>query len=338
MKKIFYLFNIAITMLVLNNFAKAQPAYAEKEFEKKKNITQIYDLSASDRVSLSNKFGNIKVNTWTESKIKVEVEIEVNAQTEDKATKILDGITINHSKEGGVVSFKTKIDNDKTGGNRMNRSDDGNHEDCESCDEKNKNKNGSWGNLGMKINYTVFLPASTTMKLYNEFGNTTLSNYSGALDAHNKFGNFIAETLSSSENEIFVEFGNAEIKSLSKPDLTVKFGNCDLANVVGAGALKYEFCGDVNVTLDKSVGDLKIKNSYSNIELTLNDNTNATFNIKSSYGDVKNKNKNLTMKSDEDDDDDEKGCCNFTKNHKGTIGSGLAVVTISNSYGKIKFR
>jgi hypothetical protein len=327
------IFKLVLMLLIASNNANAQNTFNQGEIEKKKSITQTYDLSSSDRVSLNNKFGDIKINTWAESKVKVDVEIEVNAKTEDKANKMLEGITIGHSKTNGQVIFKTKMEGNLYTGN-MNGGDYDNGD--EDSNNKGKSKEGKkWNNQSMKINYTVYLPASTTLKLYNEFGNMNLPNYAGALDIHNKFGNFIAENLSNTENEILVEFGSADIKSITKPELTVKFGNCDLA---GNGILNFEFSGDVNIVLDKSVGDLKIKNSYSEIELTLNENTNASFDVKSSYGEVKNKNKNLSMKSDEDEDDENKGCCDFTKNHKGSIGNGAAKINIKNDYGKVKFR
>jgi Putative adhesin len=330
------IFKLVLMLLIASSSASGQNAYNQAEVEKKKSITQTYDLSGSDRVSLSNKFGDIKINTWAESKVKVDVEIEVNAKTEDKANKMLDGITISHSKTNGQVIFKTKMEGNIYTGN-MNGGDYDNGD--EESNNKGKSKEGKkWNNQSMKINYTVYLPTNTTLKLYNEFGNMNLPNYAGALDARNKFGNFIADNLSNADNEILVEFGSADIKSITKPGLTVKFGNCDVANVVGNGVLNFEFSGDINIVLDKSVGDLKIKNSYSEIELTLNENTNATFDVKSSYGEVKNKNKNLSMKSDEDEEDENRGCCDFTKNHKGTIGNGAAKININNSYGKVKFR
>jgi Putative adhesin len=335
MKKIFYLFSIVCAIVLTNADVAAQTAYSEKEFEKKKSITQTYDLSGSDRVALNNKFGNIKINTWEDSKIKVEIEIVVNAKTEARATKIIDGITVNHSKESGVVVFKTKMDDNNVDGDKMDKGFD---DSDKAMSDKTKSKNGGWGNLGIKINYNVFLPSSTSLKLHNEFGNTALSNYAGTLDVHNKFGNLVAENLSGSENEIHVEFGNAEIQSLSQPDLTVKFGNCELVSVVGKGILNFEFSGDVNIGLDKNAGDLKIKNSYSEIEFTLNENTNANFIIKSSYGEVRSKNKGLAIKSDDDDNDENKGCCDFTKEYNVSMGTGTSKINISNNYGKIKFR
>jgi hypothetical protein len=366
MKKIFYLFNVAILLLALSS-TKAQTAFYGSEFEKKKSITQSYDLSSSDRVSLSNKFGNIKVNTWAENKIKVDIEISVNARTEAKAQKVIDGITVKFNKANGVVSFKTNIDgmgsncigcNEKTISNTTSKTtttttengktsthvdddSDDNDDEGNGAEVGSKSKKGktSFNNQAMEVNYVVYLPAKATLKLYNEFGNIKMPNYEGALEVHNKFGNFTAENLTNETNEVFVEFGDANIKSLTKPDLTVKFGNCDLANAIGNGEMKFDFCGDVNLMIDKNIGDVKIKNSYSNIEITANENTNATLVIKSSYGDVKNKSKFITMKSDDDDDkDDDKGCCDFTKNYEAKIGSGASKININNNYGKIKFR
>jgi hypothetical protein len=329
-------------------------------------------LSGSDRVSLKNKFGSIKINTWNESRIKVVIDIEVAAKTEERANKVMDGITISHTKNGDLVSFKTSIDavgnnymntkktkstvtSSTTNGKTSTKATASNHSDddettnaCDECPDDNynhgskeymKNNGKNWENQSMTVNYTVYLPTSTTMKLYNEFGDVTIPDYTGALDIHTKFGNLAADALSNNDNEVLVEFGNANIKSLTNPDLIVKFGECDLANVVGKGSLNFEFSGDVNVTLNKNVGDLKIKNSYSTLDITLNENTDAKFEVKSSYGEVKNKNIKLNIKSDEDDDDEEnKGCCDFTKMHTGTIGNGTANITINNNYGTIKFR
>jgi Putative adhesin len=373
MKKIFYLLSTLTVLLTNCSSGVAQPWVDGPTVEKKKNITQSYDLSSSDRVSLKNKFGSIKVNTWNENRIKVIIDIEVAAKTEDKATKVIDGITISHGKDGNLVSFKTimEVFENSNMNNRKKKStvtstatngktsakanasihsdsDDENTNDCGECPEGNynngthnyRNNNGkNWENQTMTVNYTVYLPSNATMKLYNEFGDVTIPDYTGALDVHTKFGNFTADALSNNDNEVLVEFGNANIKSLTNPDLTVKFGECDLADVTGKGSLTFDFSGDVNVTLNKNVGDLKIKNSYSTLDITLHENTNAKFDIKSSYGEVKNKNTKLNMKSDEDEDEnDNKSCCDFTKVHTGTIGSGTAMIVINNSYGKIKFR
>jgi hypothetical protein len=356
MKTIFKHIKFVMLLLLVSCSTNAQTSVKENEYEKTKKFTHTYDLEHNDKVLLSNQFGNIKVITWADKKIKVDVDIEVGAKTEAKATKILDGIAIKHSKNDGLVSFETKIEEAKnnatttriTNGNSttttttssktsiVKRKNNKNGETINIVgDDENCNCNYGKNSQSMKINYTVYLPATTTLKMYNEFGNTTIDDYEGALTINNEYGNFFAGVLSNDKNEINIEYGSADIKSLRNPNFNIGYGGCDIANIVGAGHLNFDYCSDVSLGINKEVGDLKIGNDYSTMEITVNENTNAIFVINSSYGEVKNKNKTLVLKTEKDDDE---GCCNFTKTHEGKIGSGSAKIKIQNEYGKVKFR
>jgi hypothetical protein len=346
------IFKLALILLLAGNNATAQNTNNKNDIEKKKNITQTYELAASDKVSLSNKFGDIKINTWTENKIKVDIEIEVSAKTEAKAVKIIDGIVIKHSKSDGLVSFKTVIDQSYGGGNSVHYDDDGNgasisktistttskssksNEKCDCDDNYNYSYNGN--SQSMRINYTVYLPSQTKMKLRNEFGNTTIDNYAGALDLVNEYGNLTAGILSSEANEIAIEYGNADIKSLINPDFKIGYGNCDIATINGNGEMHFDYSSDITLGFGKDIGNVKMTNGYSTMEITVDERANASFMINSSYGNVKSKNKALEIKTDKDDDED--GCCNFTKKHEAKIGNGTAKISINNDYGSIKFR
>jgi hypothetical protein len=345
------IFKLIFILLIAGNNVIAQNTNNKSDIEKKKSITQTYELSAGDRVSLSNKFGDIKINTWTENKIKVDIEIEVSAKTEAKAIKIIDGIVVKHSKNDGLVTFKTIVEQSYGGGNSVHYDDNGNgasisktistttskstknNEKCDCGDNYNYSYNGN--SQSMRINYTVYLPSSTKMKLRNEFGNTNIDDYKGALDIVNEYGNLAAGVLSNEGNEIAIEYGNADIKSLINPDFKIGYGNCDIATINGSGEMHFDYSSDITLGFGKNIGNLKVTNGYSTMEITVNENANATFVINSSYGNVKSKNKALEIKTDKDDEDD---CCNFTKKHEGKIGNGTAKISIKNDYGSIKFR
>jgi hypothetical protein len=360
MKTIFKHINLLLVTLLFSCTTNAQTSVKENEYEKTKKFTHTYELDRSDKVLLSNQFGNIKIKTWADKKIKVDVDIEVGAKTEAKATKILDGIVIKHSKNDGLVSFETKIEEAKNNGNTT-RIINGNTtkttttttSTSSSSVKKTANKNGEIETINivgddencncnygknsqsMKINYTVYLPATTTLKMYNEFGNTTVDDYEGALTINNEYGNFFGGILSNEYNEINIEYGSADIKSLKNPSFNIGYGGCDIGNIVGSGTLNFDYCSDVNLGINKEVGDLKIINDYSTLEITVNENTNASFVVNSSYGEVKNKNKNFQLKMEKEE---EEGCCNFDKKHEGKIGTGKAKIKIGNDYGKVKFR
>ncbi len=352
MKTIFKHIKFVMLLLLVSCYTNAQTSVKENDYEKTKKFTQTYDLTSNDKVSLNNQFGEIKIITWAEKKVKVDVDIEVGAKTEEKATRILDGITIKHNKNNGLVSFKTKIEESSNYSNTSsNSSSTITKVNTKTSVKKTTTKNGETVNIvgndencncnygnnsqSMKINYTVYLPTTTTLKIYNEFGNTTIDDYEGALTINNEYGNLVAGILSNKENEVSIEYGNAEIKSLTNPDLKIGYGNCDIATIAGKGEMRFEYAGDVTIGLGKDVGDLKINNDYSTLEITVSENANASFIVNSSYGDVKNKNEILNLKTEKDDNDN---CCNFTKKHEGKIGNGTAKIKIDNEYGKIKFR
>lgn len=365
MKTIFKHTKFLMLLLLVSCTTSAQTSVKENDYEKSKKFTQTYDLENNDKVSLSNQFGNIKIITWADKKIKVDVDIEVTAKTEAKATKIIDGINIKHSKKDGLVCFNTKIEEKanynnisnvtstktgtktniktntttttKTSATVITKTNKNGETETVNIvgDDDNCNCNYKNNSQSMKINYTVYLPASTTLKMYNEFGNTFIEDYDGILTTNNEYGNFTASILTNKENEIVVEYGNAEIKTLTSPDIKISYGNCDITNVIGSGQLEFAYSSDVSIGVSKNVGDIKIINEYSTIEIAVNENTNASFLIKSSYGDVKNKNKNFALKTEKEEDDE---CCNFTKKYEGKIGTGASKIEIDNDYGKVKFR
>jgi hypothetical protein len=344
MKLIFKHIELCILFFCISITSFCQTSVKENDFLKTKKFTETYDLNKSDKASISNKFGNIKIITWKDNKIKVDVEIEVSAKTEARAIKVIDGINVKHNKSEGLVSFKTKIDETtnsytSTKTNTTTTTKKVTTKNGETVDnvgeEENCNCNYSKNSQSMKINYTVYLPSITSLKLYNEFGNTVLQDYDGSLTIINEYGNLTAGKLTNENNEISVEYGNAEILSLMAPDFKIGYGNCDISNIVGNGTLNFDYCSDVSIGVNKETGDLKIGNDYSTMEINVNENANAAFTIKSSYGDVKSKNKALELKTEKDDDE---GCCNFTKKHEGKIGNGKAKIKIDNEYGKVKFR
>ena len=77
--------------------------------EKKKVYSKSYALDGNDKVSINNQFGEVKITTWGKSEVKVDITIIGKGSTEEKAQEVLDLISIEDSKNGGVVSFKTNL-------------------------------------------------------------------------------------------------------------------------------------------------------------------------------------------------------------------------------------
>src|SRR6218665_2286241 len=83
----------------------------DKEWiEKKKNVNLSYPVSSSDKVSLNNQFGDIKVAFWDKKEVKVEVLIVANASSDDRASDFINSVDVVGKKDDGQVSIKTIIE------------------------------------------------------------------------------------------------------------------------------------------------------------------------------------------------------------------------------------
>jgi hypothetical protein len=142
------------------------------------------------------------------------VQIKVTTNDAGKAQKMLDNVTIQDSKDGDGVSFKTSI-----------RSDNDN--------------NGSWGNLfkgnnnsvrSMVIDYVVYMPAKNPLTISNKYGATDLPDLAGKLIINNAYGSLVAKNLSNANNQIRVKYGNATIGNLNSSSLDVAYGSLSLGD------------------------------------------------------------------------------------------------------------
>ena len=105
MKKLlsfFVLFAVLQTVIAQDN---------DPKFEKKKTYSKSYPVSASDKINLTNSFGEMKLITWDKNEVKVDATISTGSDDEARAQESLDRISIEDGKNGNSVFFKTKMAN-----------------------------------------------------------------------------------------------------------------------------------------------------------------------------------------------------------------------------------
>jgi hypothetical protein len=283
----------------------------EPKFKKTKSYTKSYSLSGSDKISLSNQFGEMKLMTWDKNEIKVDVTITGKSDNEERAQAIMDRISVTDSKEGGTVSFKTKFEDDKKSWNK---------------DNKDEHRNE-----GMEINYQVYLPAGNTLKAENQFGKMIVPDYRGEAVLISKFGTLTTGKISNAK-EISVEFGKAEIEHINGGQLNIKFSQGRVNKLSGDIKSSLEF-SQVKLDIDNDTKNMDIDNSYSTVYLDLDKNLSATYDISTSHGSFSNKS-DFTFKKQGDDDDNRYGP-RFNERYNGTSGSGSCKIKVQSSFGSI---
>ncbi len=304
--------------------------------EKVKTYSKSYPADGNDKLSISNKFGKVTVNTWNKNEFKVDVQIRGVADDESTAQKLIDNTNISDSKSGDVVSFNTNFNTG--GGNSIwnlfnNRND---HHKVE-------------------VNYTVYMPAKNALDIDNKYGAIELPDIDGKVTINSAYGSFTAKTLSHADNQIRVRYGSANIDVLNSCELDVSYGSLDLdavdkingrfsyssvkiGKIKSSGNIDAHYAGGVQIDdLDKNFSSFAVNASYSSVKVGVNNATNADFDITVHYGgfDYGDVPVSITEKSPSDD---AKGF-HPTHNYKGHVGKGNSerMINIRSSYGGVKF-
>ena len=314
--------------LLISAISLVSSAYANEEpkVEKKKTYSKSYPLSSSEKISLSNQFGEMKIMTWDKNEIKVDVSITAKADDDQRAQEILDKITIEDGKGSGGVYFKTKFAKDQWDSKDKDKEKDKDR-------DRDREDRKSHRNEGMEINYAVYLPAGNPLNADNQFGPMTVPDYRGEANITSKFGSLKAGKISNGKS-VTIEFGTGEVAHLNGGKLTLKFSNgVTIGKLTGDVDAVIEFCDKVKVNLDNDVKDLDIKNSYSKLYLDINKNFSAKYDISTSFGEFTNKTA-FAIKEQGKEDDDRHGP-RFDHKYSGSSGSGSTNVKIKSSFGEV---
>ncbi|MBX2840566.1 MAG: DUF4097 domain-containing protein [Flammeovirgaceae bacterium] len=202
--------------------------------ELRKWINKSFDVSKNDKLNITNKFGEVKINTWNELKITVEVEIKVWGPNDRVAQNLLDEIEIIQNRQGDEISFRTSIHN-----------------------------SGNNSRSGFEINYTVNMPPTNELDLDNRYGATYLADFSGKLTLNSAYGSLKAGKITGNNSDIKVSYGKADIEELYYGNL--KSSYCSYVELGKVGNLKID---DKHGRLEIDEGEqLEVESAYSNFNL-----------------------------------------------------------------------
>ncbi|MES2455069.1 MAG: hypothetical protein V4594_06000 [Bacteroidota bacterium] len=204
-----------------------------------KTISKTFALDNSDKIVLANQYGSITIKIWDRKEIKADIDIRAYSNNEEDVQKLLEGITIEAGKSGDQVVVKTKMDQQ---GNRGSGSIFGK----------------KW-RREVKVDYVVYMPASNSLTMSQNYGNITMGDLSGPLYAKVQYGNFTAQNLSNISNYISVQYGNSTIQNINKGVIKHQYGSG--LNIVTAGTLDVD-AQYVAVTLGTIKGNAVIKQQY----------------------------------------------------------------------------
>ena len=327
--------NISIHFTDGNDLNITSENEGRRATEKVKNYSKTYPIDGNDRIRLSNQYGKILVNTWDRHEVKVDVEIKAEADNDEDAQKLIDGVQIRDSKNGDQVYFKTEID---------------------------RSNNGSWslsrwlGNKKHKlnINYTVYMPAKTDLGVEQSYGSILLPDLSGVVKIVSSYGSVSAQNLSNSSNDIQGSYGSLKLGVINGARLQYSYGSVDIDEVTnlkadlsygsfklgtlrGSADFDLSYSGGFKIDeIANSFNKLTVDASYSSVALGVPSNNNFDFDITTTYGGFSYNDSKVNIASKTPSDSRH---YNPTKNYKGHYGSngGQAQIIIHSTYGGVNF-
>jgi hypothetical protein len=137
-----------------------------------KEFHEEFDAGENTVLTLSNQYGNIDVQNWSNPKIKIDVIVTVEHSSSERAEKVLDFIDVKFTSDGNLVKAETVIDS------RFSRT-------------------GNWKNGNdFEINYTVQIPAEIDLDLFNKYGHVMIDEVAGHANLELKYGKLTVNKLS----------------------------------------------------------------------------------------------------------------------------------------------
>ena len=206
--------------------------------ELRRQVSRRYAVPKAGRAfSLDTRYGRVQINPWNKSEIRVEAELVARAETEAGARQVLDALGVqwlDYDARTGGVAVSTQF------GPALR---------------------GRAGGCRYEVNYTVWLPRTTALRVYNSFGEVAIA------------GDLRGPV------ELAVEYGALRAGRLEGPRTLIRVGN-------GTGTIAFVACASIDASYARLRLDagtiVDLRNNYSDIDIgTVQDLT-----VHSKYGDV----------------------------------------------------
>ncbi len=132
----------------------------ETPFNETRNFSETYPVGPTPIVSVSNQFGEIRVNTWDDRVVQVNAVITAGAESAEVAASLVQGVQVQSAHTGDLVEIRTQYPETKP----------------------------EMGYVAMAVNYTVTIPKTASLVTDNFFGDTFAQNIGGLLAVEAQYG------------------------------------------------------------------------------------------------------------------------------------------------------
>lgn len=287
---------LCISLMI--TFATAAEGYAQELTD---TSEYKYKVDEFTEVELSNKYGNIHVNTWEKDSLKVLITRTSKGSTEEQAaSRLEESLKIDVVETRHYISFETNID---IGGYDLLNEIKG----VLSLEQNNSKM--------VNVDYKVWIPANLDLVIDNKFGDIYLPDLEGEISIDHSYGKLLAHDFSN-KIDFKLKYSDARMNKLRYGK--IKLNSSEL-KVKEAGSLiidshsstiQFTQCDDLRIDsshddlqadqiktaeLNTNFSDVEMKSisssvyassRYGTLSINLTDNNFDSINVHSDFTDI----------------------------------------------------
>jgi hypothetical protein len=251
--KLFHLLLLpALLLLATTGLRAGPPTGGAQDYEK--TFSETFNVDGRGDVRLTNRYGDIRVETWERNQVKIDVRVTVSADDQADANRTFDRIEISFSGGANSATAITSI-----GAN--SRKSKGIISSLLDGEWPSWNIGGSADDF--KVHYTVKMPASANLATDAKYCDVYLPDLSGNTHLSVGYGKLVAGDLTG-RSDISVSYGSARIDQLGE-NSTFQVRYCDGNAIRKAADLRYD--GRYSETKIGTVDRLIVDAGYEEIEV-----------------------------------------------------------------------
>lgn len=214
-------------------------------YEETKSIRKSFAANSSTTVEIINKYGDISVETWDKDSVRFEVNITARASKLSSARELFEMADVKFTANSSVVLASLLW------GENVNAFKRGSVEMTLAAGSSQE----------IRIDYKVYMPVNSTIKIENRFGDLFLPEIKGKTYISLWHGNLRGENIKNAKS-IEVKYGDIKLKSVTEGELEILFGDIEIEN---AGELNiHASSGTVEI---ENIEDLHIEGTNNKIRI-----------------------------------------------------------------------
>jgi len=255
------------------------PMFVMAQFTETKQINKRFKVTPETRIEITNKYGDIKINTWEKDSIIFDINIKIEDKKLSKLEKALDDVDFDFINSQHFVIARTKVGESRSGLEK----------EIANFKESVFQSDGK-----IEINYTVWMPKTNQLKVENKFGDVYIDDYLGEIEIILSNGNLKSHDFEGKAN-LKLSFADATINQMKTGRLDCNYSEIFIKKAgkidIASKSSEFEIIEIKDLNTDSRRDKFRIqmieildaRGSFSNYRISELKNT---LNVKTEYGDL----------------------------------------------------